>query len=84
MPEIQQTLSRPTLVKCGMLQSHRQTNCVPLAVDRKQISTECTLRQMLFPIVVFKNEFSSILICEVDMASSIHEIHYCYYHCCWV
>ena len=38
MLEIQQTLSRPTLRKCAMLQSHRRTNRVPLAVDRKQIS----------------------------------------------
>ena len=36
--EIQQTLSRPTLRNCAMLQSHRRTNRVPLAVDRKQIS----------------------------------------------
>ena len=38
MLEIQQTLSRPVLRKCAMLQSHRRTNRVPLAVDRRQIS----------------------------------------------
>lgn len=38
MLEIQQTLSRPILRTCAMLQSHRRTNRVPLAVDRKQIS----------------------------------------------
>ena len=38
MLEIQHTLLRPILRKCAMLQSHRRTNRVPLAVDRKQIS----------------------------------------------